>query len=196
MVDIRILAKYPFLKEGSRAFGNILIEDILKLPKFSDARELAISQLEKALGVDKKIFINDNETRYIAYQISRMILSYLNDPILTNRFAIMFRDMVEREILKEDPEIILKVCDSLSIYAKIEGKNFKISFTDYVKLIRKLGEKYSLYYQRLNMGYVHFDINLEREKVAKLIREAYVNYFKNDVENLRTPDQIFKFLKN
>ena len=195
MLEERDLAKYPFLKKGAKLFGNILVEDILKLPKFSDAKELAISQIERALGLDRKIFTNDYESRYISYHIARIILSYLHDPILINRFAIMYRDILEKEILKEEPEKILEIFENFSLDVKMNGKFLKISVMDYIRLIKKLGEKYSLLYQKLNDGYVFLNFDSEREKISKIVSEAFVYYFKNDIENLSPPDSIFELLK-
>ncbi len=196
MVDERILAKYPFLKKGSKIFGNILVEDILGQEKFSGARDLAISQIERALGIEKKIFSNDYETRFIAYHIARMVLSYLHDPILTNRYAIMFRDFLEKEIMNENPDVIMEISENFSINARLEEKFFLIRVTDYIKLIKKLGERYSLYYQKVKNGFVYFHIDQERERIAKLLREAFVLYFKNDVENLSPPLLLFNSLKD
>jgi len=196
MMDERIISKYPFLREGARLFGNILVEDILSKNKFSEARRIAISQIEKALGIDARIFSSDYETRYLAYHISRMVLSYLHDPILTNRYATMFRDIIEKEILKEEPEMIREVCNALSIDSQIEGNNLRISIMDYVRAIKRLGERYSLFYQRVRGGYVYLNIDLERERIAKVVREAFLDYFRNDIENLKPPDSIFQYLKD
>lgn len=195
MIDEKILGKYPFLKSGVKLFGDLLVEDILSKPKFSEARRIAISSIERALGEDTRIFSNDYETRYLAYQISRLVLSYLHDPILTNRVANMFRDMFEREILEEKMDVIKEICDSLSIDSSIDGKFFKISMTDYVSSVKRLGEKYSLVYQRLKSGYVYFNAETDRERIAKVLREAYVNYFRYDIENLSPPESIYQHLK-
>ena len=196
MIDEKLLAKYPFLKKGALLFGNLLVEDILSEQKFSEARRIAISQIEKALGVDTRIFSNDYEARYLAYHISRMVLSYLHDPILINRYATLFRDLIEKNILKEEPEIIMEIMDAFSIDSRIEGKNLKISVMDYISMIKRLGEKYSLVYQKVNGGYVSFNFDTERDMIAKVIREAYVNYFRKDIENLKPPAEIFEFLRD
>lgn len=197
MENIKTFADYPFLKKGSRFFGGISIDDLFMSGRYSSARKYAVTLIEKALGEKKDIYVMDYETRYLGYHISRLLLSFLHDPILNARFANYYRDIIEENIKKEeDVEIIKEISETLGIDFSIKNDDYLISVYDYIKHNKRLGEKYRLFYQKLASGYVKFNFIYEREKIAKILREAFVTYFKNDIDRIDPPDILNRTMKN
>ena len=197
MENIKNFADYPFLKKGSKLFGGISIEDLFLSNRYSDSRRYALTLIEKALGEKREIYVNDYETRYLGYHISRLLLSSIHDPILNARFANFYRDIIEENIENEENiEILKEISSSFGIDFLIKDEYYLISVYDYIKFNKRLGEKYRLFYQKLLSGYVKFSFKLEKEKIAKILREAFVNYFKEDIDNIDPPEILARAMKN
>ncbi|MDP8012395.1 MAG: DNA primase [Thermoplasmata archaeon] len=197
MDNAKIFAEYPFLKEGIKVFGNIGLNELFTSERYSQSREYAIYLIEKSLGEKKEFFTMDYETKYLGYHLARLILSYFHDPILNARFANFYRDILEENFKNENSlEMIKKISESFSLNFSIREENYYLSVYDYIKYNKKLGEKYRLFYQRLSSGYVYFNLKAEKEKIAKILREAFVNYFKNDLESIEPPDSLYYNFKN
>ncbi|MGC8663749.1 MAG: DNA primase large subunit PriL [Thermoplasmata archaeon] len=196
MEDLKIFSEYPFLKEGSKIFGGIKIDDLFKSEMYNQVREYAVYLIEKALGEKREFFVIDYGIKYLGYNVSRLILSYLHDPILNSRFANFYRDIIEENIKGEDDYGILKkISETFSLDFSINNENYLLSVYDYIKYNKRLGEKYRLFYQKLSSGFVNFSLKTEKEKVAKILREAFVSYFKNDLESIEPPDNLYENFK-
>lgn len=194
MLDQKIIARYPFLREALQFYGNLSIDDIFTKNEFAEARENAIKTIEKSLGEERNIHFSSPKMEFLTFQISKIILSALDDPVITIRFATMMRDRIEEYIKKEDNSIILEIANSLGLDAFFENEFFKVSIFDYISLIGKLGEKYRLIYQRVEKGYVKFHALKDKERIAKILREAFVKKFREDVERIDPPEIVFRTL--
>ncbi len=195
MYDLKVIARYPFLRDGLHIYGDLKIDDIFTGNEFSEARENAVKMIERSLGEERNIYFSNPKMEILSFYITKLILSALDDPIITMRFATYMRDRIEESIKKEkDNALILDLARSLNVDAYFENEFFKISIFDYISFIGKLGEKYRLFYQRVERGYVKFHSIKDRERIAKILREAFVKKFREDVERIDPPEIVYSAL--
>ncbi len=198
MDDRDISGIFPFLKSVSYLYKNISLKDLFSSSAYIDARNYSLSIIMKNLGEGEIIYPSSPEMRYLGYHITRMVLSYLNDRILTGRCAIFFRDSFERNFISiEDKDLIERVSKELDVEIKIKNNEYLINVFDYISNIEKLGDDYRLFYQKLDNGYVIFSGKSAKEKVSKVLRESFYKKFIESVEKIdNVPEEMLLYFKD
>ena len=122
-----------------------------------------------------------------------MYLIALDDPLVTRRFANIERDRLERN-LEDVPEDIELVAESLGIKFRKNDEGYEVYFIDFIKYAKNFStDDFRLVRQRLKGGW----LPLPRDKFIKILREAFVEKFVEDVENQKEKRKILeKYLKN
>jgi len=200
-MDITLLARYPFLPEAREYVGGIRIEDIFSL-KYEPLRDYAKRWIISSFNRTSLGFISP-EDKILAFYISKLYLIALQDPIITQRFANAVRDQMEMYLLNDSDENIERVATAFGIRFRNPDKRIKdlhlelrnylvfrmIYFIDFVKYASRIsGEAFRL----LNQPLIHGWIPVSKEVFAKILREAFVTQFTEEIEENREKAKVIK----
>ena len=182
-MDLRILARYPFLSEGKEVLKEIKLSDLLESPKYERIRSLGVERV-KACYTNKRPFIVDDYEKFLSFHMARLILIALADPIITRRFAIVERDRIENSLTSNKEDMDLVAQDLGLRFQKINEVvdeqiyQYKLHFIDFIKYAKNFStDDFRLINQKLRRGFVL----LQTDKFIKIIREAFVENFVEDV---------------
>lgn len=175
-VDLRTLARYPFLKEaGERVKSeSIGLEDVLTESAYERARVMgydrALAALERGLIDDRPVLDEaDAFNELLSYPVARMIVSAATDTYLTRRYAIAEAKLAHARLLREEPEFLLGVAAELGLSLAPHDGGFRLHFTDFLRFTNTMREKeWKLINQRLGGGAVL----LPRERAVRVLQNA------------------------
>ena len=200
MVELRILARYPFLHEAKEYLKDIELDELLSSPLYEDLREYG-TELVKSCFTGNKPFLRDLRGRIIGFYVAKLLLMALQDPIITRRFANMIRDELEKSLRNDEDYVLFLIADFFEIRYKRANEDIKrmnaeygrpwlpenieykifvmLHFIDFITHASKLsGKDFKLLYQPMMKGW----IPITRENFIKIIREAFVKRFVDDIE--------------
>ncbi len=196
-MNLRLLAKYPFLPEAREILSEVSIGDVVNSNDYEDVRELGFERLRASL-TGEKINLpfpgNDRNDRllFFSFVVAKLILIAMQDPLVTRRFANVERDrLVDR--LTDSPEDIETVAQGLRLRFRKEEDGYYIYFIDFIRYAKNFStDDFRLLYQPLKNGWlpISTDVPVRRDKKKKgaknrftlIIREAFVSRFVEDVE--------------
>lgn len=175
-MDLRILARYPFLREAAERVkaGNIVLEELLAGRAYDRARLLGfdrvLTALEKFEIVDRPMGSEpDALNELLSYPIARMIVSAASDPFLTRRYAVAEAKLAHRRFLQEDSAFLRTVAAELNLDLMPDDGGFRMHFTDFLRFTNQMREKeWKLINQRVAVGHVL----LPKEKSVRVLQNA------------------------
>ena len=178
-----MLARYPFLSDGRELLRGIKLNDLLGSPKYERIRTLGVERV-KACYTGQRPFMVDDYEKFLSFHVARLILIALADPIIIRRFAVMERDRIEESLINSDEDINV-VAQNLGLRFKKINENvdgqiyqYNLHFLDFIKYAKNFStEEFRLINQKLRKGFVL----LQTDKFIKIIREAFVEKFVEDV---------------
>ncbi len=195
-MELRTLARYPFLPQVRDFLKDFSLDELINSDKYELERIAGFERIRAALSGEEYRLpppINDAamQSRILSFVVARLILIGMGDLIVTRRFANVERDRLESTLL-QFPEDIDILANAFSIrYKKIDERfaNFKINVIDYIKQAKKFStEEFRLVYKDLDRGW----LTVTREQFIKIIREAFVDYFTEDIEKQAHQDILQK----
>lgn len=95
-------------------------------------------------------------TELLSYPFSRMIISVINDPYLTRRFAVAEAKIAHRRLQREPPSFTVYLGSDLGLDLDLENDDrIRIHFLDYIRVSSILrGIEWKLVNQRIRKGWV------------------------------------------
>ncbi len=188
------LARYPFLKESKGYLKEIKLSEILQSPAYSRIRNLSVERV-KASYTGKMPRMVDKEERFLTYHLAKLVLVALEDPVITRKYANMERDALERN-LNVNPEDADVIAEDLGLrYRRInriiehQVYHYELHFIDFIKYAKNFStEDFMLINQVLNKG----KVLLQRDRFIKILREAFVDKFVEDVEKSKEYSDLLK----
>ncbi|MFQ5838116.1 MAG: DNA primase regulatory subunit PriL [Thermoplasmata archaeon] len=203
-MDLRVLAKYPFLPEALvfvKEQGQSL-EEILGHRAFDTARHLArekvFSSLESLELPEPPLSSPaDFLSALYAYPLARMLVSCVGDPFLIRRFALAEASLARRRFSKEGDDFLIHACRSLRLDCFVKD-GYRLHFTDFLRATKRLrGKEWKLVNQSVMDGHVilgrdrflrvlegHLRNRFEEELPLE-VNEKLLQYFQEDVVRLR-----------
>jgi len=175
-MDLRILARYPFLRESSERVKaeNVVLEELLTGRAYDRARVLGYDRVLTAL---EKFEIADRPTNseadalneLLSYPIARMIVSATSDPFLTRRYAVAEAKLAHRRFLDEDAPFLRTAAAELNLDLSHDDGGFRMHFTDFLRFTDQMRDKdWKLINQHVASGYVL----LPKEKSVRVLQNA------------------------
>ena len=178
-----MLARYPFLSDGRDLLKEIKLSELLESPKYERIRGLGIERV-KACYTEKRPFIVDDYEKFLSFHVARLILIALGDPIVIRRFAVTERDSLEKILInrEEDVDIVARDLDirfrHVNVVVNGQVYHYDVHFIDFIKYAKNFStEDFRLINQKLRNGFVL----LQKDKFIKIIREAFVERFVDDI---------------
>ena len=174
-MDLRLLAKYPFLKDASEYIRDEgpPLEELLAHPAYDDARRAGAERVKQALEVGS---IPEGDTgdeigslrELLSYPIARMIVSGVGDGYLIRRYSLAEAERARRQLYDMENDFISTVATDLRMDFSMDGL-VQIHFSDYLRFSTQMKSKaWKLVNQRLRDGYVR----LGRDRFIRIIKEA------------------------
>ncbi len=197
-MDIK-LAKYPFLKEAKKFVeeSETELEDLVEL---GSARARAKDRVIQAIE-EGKITIRDEDLNkksnffkeIFSYPLSRILVSCIEDSYLIKRYSLAEAKSYYEKLENEKKEILIEISKNIGIKSiKINENNFKIHFSDYLKLTDYLKEKkWKLVNQILKDGFVY----LNKREFRRLLQEGIRKKIEHNLP-INVPEGICKNLNN
>src|SRR5881396_3909460 len=175
-VELARLAKYPFLREASGfVLGEkVSLEEILLEPAYARARNLGkarvLEALERGAASDRvAIAPADQLAQLLAYPVSRILVSALEDTYLIRRFALREAIAAEGRLESESDDFAIHMAGQLAMDLRREDGGFRLHFTDFLRFTNTMRETpWKLINQRVDRGYVI----LQRAKALRVMRNA------------------------
>jgi len=173
--------EYPF-HPSARDFCKVDFKELFSKTIYRMDMEEAVQNIIRSLK-GEEIFRNPDPARRVrTFVITKIILAALNDRIITAKYANQERDLLEKSLLEEERMYVEEVAEILGLNVlSYSAGEFKIHFADFLKYSPRIsGEKYSLFEQEIDRGFVF----VKKDMLAKIMREAFVEKFKEDVDKI------------
>lgn len=176
IVDIRKLARYPYLEEASGYIkdSDISIPDLLDDPAYEEARIAGRNRVFEALEntkIEDHSLISEAEIQIelLSYPIARMVVSSVGDPFLIKRYALSEAKTGTPRWMEEDTDFVRRLAEQLDVELIVENGTMKTHFTDFLKNTAQLRSKgWKLINQRVEDGYVI----LPKRKFLRVLQDA------------------------
>lgn len=180
-ISVTTLAIYPFLPAAASYIKNLNIGviEVTTSPVFENIIQKSMADITGAihgtLSRTQKEDITESEMQLLSYPITRMILSCVDNPHLTQRYAIAESKEASKNLKQEKTEQLKIIAKALNLHSILEKKQFLyIHFAEYVQTAHSIKElKWKLTNRRLDKGSVTITnndfIRLLEEQVKKRV---------------------------
>ena len=208
--------KYPFLIQPTQYFNikyNVKLS-FIEILKTMDIEKLKRRVRERILGAIKgkipdPFGVSDDE-EIVAYYLSIIVLSIINDKWLIRRYAVAEAERIRKYLVNESNDVLSVIANTLGILLdNIEQRPlripyfiskgiiydvkyvFRVHVKDYLKSIRLHSDlSWKLVNQIISEGFVY----LTREKVIRYLIEIITNIIERQVKPL-TKEEVPSLVK-
>ena len=175
--------RYPFSESAKKSLEGIdLNERII---------DLAVERIRKALRgepANRMLFHESEKKEDIAsFAASRMILGYLRNSFVTNRFAVNESKTVHSFLNREDEKTVDAVASQFGIVTSAENGSLTISLPAYLKYRIRGDTHYALIRRRLRNGRVE----IKPDEKKRLIEPAVKMHIEN-IPIVKDPPDLIK----
>lgn len=164
--DIDFAVRYPFTSAA---------KELLKSESLSTVTdgvvELAVKKITDSLHgrIQKRVYTRDEEKRedLLAYAVARMILSYMRNGYINNKFAVSESKKVRSYLNDESDETVDSIANELGIFfTKKESKIF-VSLPIFLRFTPR-----SPHYQLINRAIVNGLVKITATEKKRMVEEA------------------------
>lgn len=184
-MDVRVAAKYPFLKESSRYLrdADITLDKLLTGMAFEQARfkgkERVMEALEDGIIGDHPIVTEAEATvELLSYPIARMIVSAVADPAFVRRYAIAEAKKANERLRREDLGFVKKVAEELGLSVKQRDGEMAIHFADYLRFSSSMRSKD---WKLINQRVVEGDVMVTNYRLVRLIEQMLTDRISSEL---------------
>ncbi len=172
-MDVVAFAKYPFTPEALAYVKEkgYSVDDIVSRPAYGPVRTRGKKRVIEALsatspGSDAP---PKPEEELLSYPVARMLVSMLQDAYLQRRYAMWEAKRAHAFLVGEDDDTLLAVGRGFGLKASIEGHDFVIHFTDYLRYAAPMRDpRWKLIGRNITRGMVY----IKKDEYARLVEEA------------------------
>jgi len=173
-MDIVAYARYPFIPEALAYVREqgYSIDDIVSRPAYGQVRARGKKRVLESLSTaeaSKDDIPLQPEEELLSYPVARMLVSISRDPYLIRRYALWESKRAYGFLVNEKADILLSVGKDFGLPARVEGRDYVMHFTDYLRYAAPLRDPvWKLISRRIVKGMVY----INKEVYARLIEEA------------------------
>jgi DNA primase large subunit len=172
-MDVVEFAKYPFTHEAlayvkERGYS---IDDIVSKPAYGRVRARGKKRVLEALAttVSKDDMPLQPDEELLSYPMARMLVAMVQDAYLLRRYALWEAKRAYAFLAGEEDEALLAVGKEFNLMAKVEGRDFVLHFTDYLRYAAPLRDpRWKLIGRDIIKGMVY----IRKDEYARLVEEA------------------------
>lgn len=199
-IPIELIYRYPWLPSLKEFFSDIASKPPSEFISTIFSETFSEEIQERLFEIFKAAFDNlenvsyyklDKENVYL-YLLLKILMFILDKKIITNKIANLYSKINYNDLIKENDYNIYSICEDLKLdilysepmeygvnilkdQREILKTNFRIHYTDYLKLISNLHDEYrKLVNNALSNGYVF----IQKRRLIRLIQE----YIRNKLE--------------
>ncbi|MEE9151265.1 MAG: DNA primase large subunit PriL [Thermoplasmata archaeon] len=170
------LANYPFLRESATYLkeNGPSLDELLHDMAYERTRALGKERVLEALSEGKikdHSLITDADTlaELLSYVTARILVSCVNDPYLTKRYALAEAEVADARLEKEDFGFVVEVAKEFDLDVKLEDGVCKIDFIHFLRNTSQMRSKqWKIANQDMQNGYVILDKN----HLARVVQQA------------------------
>jgi DNA primase large subunit len=176
-VDLRVLARYPFLKASAtyvRRSGHTLDDLVADETTYGSVRARGKERVREALEGrqvrDRPMAGEaDWQRELLSYPVARMLVSAVADPYLVRRYALGEAVLANARLAAEPPAFLAVVAEDLGVDLRPDDGRVRMHFTDFLRHSSAMrGKEWKLINQRVEAGYVL----LPKDRAARVLRNA------------------------
>ena len=171
--DLDFAVRYPFSSEAKLALESRNLE--LNGSMIAAASERIKSSLKGGSGKSSAIHDEDKINEIASYAAARMLLSFLNNRFITNKFAVAESKRASGYLERDEESAIEKISSELSISVEKDGKNFLIIIPQYL-MSSPRAVPYKLINREIHDGKVlinqHERVRLMEEAIRKRMEKV------------------------
>ncbi|RLG26734.1 DNA primase regulatory subunit PriL [Methanosarcinales archaeon] len=180
-ISVTTLAIYPFLPAAALYIKNLNIgvTEVTTSPVFEHIIQKSMADITGAihgtLSRARKEDITESEMQLLSYPITRIILSCIDNPHLTQRYAIAESKEASKNLEQEKTEQLKTIAKALNLHPTLEKKEFLyMHFAEYIQTAHSIKElKWKLTNRCLDKGFVTINnkdfIRLLEEQIKKRV---------------------------
>jgi DNA primase large subunit len=172
-MDVVAFAKYPFTHEALAYVKEqgYSIGDIVSRPAYGPVRARGKKRVLEALSVTGS---NDDtplqpEEELLSYPVARMLVSMMKDTYLLRRYAVWEAKRAYAFLASEDDDMLLAVGKDFNLLARVEGHDFVIHFTDYLRYAAPMRDPV---WKLISRNIVRGMVYIKKDEYARLVEEA------------------------
>lgn len=174
-MDVRLAAKYPFLKESAKLLKDrgITLDQLISGVAYERARyqgrERVMEALESRMIDDHPMASEiDATVELLSYPIARMVVSAVADPAFIRRYAIAEAKKANERLKKEDAQFVMKTADELGLNVSQEDGGFAVNFTDFLRFSSVMRDKS---WKLVNQKVVKGKVLVANHRLVRLIEQ-------------------------
>lgn len=174
-MDVIDFARFPFLT-GALKYVEALdfrLEELFYERAFEQIRMRGKERVVESIGEGiSRPDINDSigaQKELLSYPVARILVSCINDGYLIKRYALAEAKSSFELIKRQSDDRLKELADDLNITTDIDGREYAIHFTDYIRYASSIHEhEWKLINRKMNRGRVH----LKKDELSRLMEEA------------------------
>ena len=194
-MDVRLAAKYPFLKDSGRYLHDqgVTLENLVAGRAFEGARlrgrDRVLEVLDGNIIQDHPMATEVEATlELLSYPVARMIVSAVADQMFVRRYAIAEAKRARRWLLKADLDFTIRAAGELGLQINRDDGDLAVDFTDFLRYSSGMRSKdWKLINQNLRSGRVL----MNSYKVTRLIEQLITDRINSELP-LEVNDQIIE----
>jgi DNA primase large subunit len=175
-MNLLSLARYPFLKESGAYLKESgpsldeLLHDIAYERTRVLGKERVLEALENAQIKDHSLITEaDFLSELLSYVTARILVSSINEPYLTRRYALAEAKTAGERLEGEDFDFVVQVAKELGLEVILEDDESRINFVHYLTNTSQMRSKpWKLANQNLQNGYVILD----KKRLTRVVQTA------------------------
>ncbi len=174
-MDVIDFARFPFLT-GALKYVEALdfkLEELFYERAFEQIRIRGKERVVESIGERiSRPDINDRinaQKELLSYPVARILISCINDGYLIKRYALAEAESSYELIRSQSDDRLKEVADDLNITTDIDGREYAIHFTDYIRYASSIhAHEWKLINRKMDRGRVH----LKKNELSRLMQEA------------------------
>jgi len=194
-VDVRLAARYPFLKESAKYLRDqdVTLDRLISSRAYEGARlrgrDRVLEVLEGNIIQDHPAATEIDATlELLSYPVARMIVSAVADPMFVKRYAIAEAKRARKWLRAADPDFVIKTAEELGLSVAKDDGSLAVDFTDFLKYSSGMrSPDWKLINQSVKSGRVV----LNQYKVTRLIEQLITDRISSELP-LEVNDDIIK----
>ncbi|WP_406659858.1 DNA primase regulatory subunit PriL [Methanolobus sp. ZRKC3] len=176
-MDNKDIALYPYISEASRYVESLdfSLDRLITSRAFDSARIRGKERVLQSIAgeITKPSMSNSDEQKILlellSYPFSRILVSCMDDPFLTRRYALAEAVSSYRSLKAQDFSFFEDFAQDFDIEFQFHDSSFRVHFTDYIKLASSLK---AIEWKLVNRKMVRGNVDISKEEFARLLQEG------------------------
>ena len=197
MVELSILAKYPFLNEAKVYVkdNGLSVEELLGDPLYGRARSIGVERLDNAFknrDVGNRILATESDCimELLSYPIARMVAVCVEDVYFKRRYALGEAIRTYGNLINESTSFLLTIAKEFKLNVSYEEEINRLSvhFTDYLHYAPTRYKEWKMINRDMRDGF----IRISQKDLARLIQEVLRERINEELDNRACNKTIYK----